>query len=78
MDVKKEDTTAESKKNHILYYRSLCNMIVKIQRESEQEVEQAVKNHLKGRIDAMQKDQERIKSMFPDISQKEWDGTVAK
>jgi len=74
MDVKDEDTSEESKKNHILYYKSLTKVISDIQNEKKQEVEPAVKSHLDNRIDAMEKDRERIRKMFPDIKEEEWDG----
>ena len=73
MDVKDEDTSEESKKNHILYYKSLTKVISDIQNEKKQEGEPAVKSHLDNRIDAMEKDRERIRKMFPDIKEEEWD-----
>jgi uncharacterized protein YicC (UPF0701 family) len=74
MDVKEEDTSEESKKNHISYYKSLTKVISDLQKEKEQEGEPAVKSHLENRIDAMQKDKIRIREMFPDIKEEEWDG----
>ena len=74
MDVKDEDTSKESKKNHILYYKSLTKVISDIQKEKNQEGEPAIKNHLDNRIDAMEKDRERIRNMFPDIKEEEWNG----
>ena len=74
MDVKDEDTSEESKKNHILYYKSLTKVISDIQKEKNQEEEPAIKNHLDHRIDAMEKDRERIREMFPDIKEEEWNG----
>jgi len=74
MDVKEEDTSEESKKNHIEYYKSLTKVISDIQKEKEQEDEPAIKNHLDNRIDAMQKDKQRIRDMFPDIKEEDWDG----
>ena len=74
MDVKEEDTSEESKKNHILYYKSLCRVISEIQKEKEQEGEPAVKSHLDSRIDAIEKDKKRIREMFPGIKEEEWNG----
>jgi len=74
MDVKEEDTSEGSKKNHISYYKSLTKVISDLQKEKEQEGEPAVKSHLESRIDAMQKDKIRIREMFPDIKEEEWDG----
>jgi uncharacterized protein YicC (UPF0701 family) len=74
MDVKEEDTSEESKKNHISYYKSLTKVISDLQKEKEQEAEPAIKNHLENRIDAMEKDKERIRDMFPDIKEEEWNG----
>jgi len=74
LDVKEEDTSKESKKNHISYYRSLDKVIADIQKEKNQEAEPAIKNHLDNRIDAMEKDKKRIMEMFPDISEEEWNG----
>ncbi|MDH3853100.1 MAG: hypothetical protein OES23_01465 [Nitrosopumilus sp.] len=76
MDVKDEDTSKESKKNHILYYKSLTKVISDIQKEKNQEEEQAIKSHLDNRIDAMEKDRERIRKMFPDIKEEEWNGNT--
>ena len=74
MDVKEEDTSEESKKNHIEYYKSLTKVISDIKKEQGQEGEPAVKSHLESRIDAMQKDKQRIRDMFPDIKEEDWDG----
>jgi uncharacterized protein YicC (UPF0701 family) len=74
MDVKEEDTSEESKKNHMEYYKSLTKVISDIQKEKEKECEPAIKSHLESRIDAMQKDKQRIRDMFPDIKEEDWDG----
>jgi len=74
MDVNDEDKSEESKKNHILYYRSLTKVISDIQKEKNQEGEPAIKSHLNNRIEAMEKDRKRIREMFPDIKKEEWDG----
>ena len=74
MDVKEEDKSEESKKNHIIYYRSLNNTISEIQKEISLEMEDAIKQHLSKRIEAMEKDQKRIREMFPDISIESWNG----
>ncbi|MDF2421878.1 MAG: hypothetical protein OPY06_02600 [Nitrosopumilus sp.] len=74
LDVKEEDTSEESKNNHISYYRSLCRVISEIQEEKEQEGEPAIKSHLDSRVDAIEKDKKRIREMFPDIREEEWDG----
>ena len=74
MDIKEEDTSEESKKNHIAYYKSLTKVIAEIQDEKGQEGEPAIISHLDNRIDAMEKDKKRIRDMFPDIKEEEWDG----
>lgn len=76
MDVKEEDTSEESRENHITYYRSLCKVISEIIEEKNQEGEPAIKTHLDNRIEAMEKDKKRIKDMFPDIKEEEWDGNT--
>jgi uncharacterized protein YicC (UPF0701 family) len=76
LDVKDEDTSEESKKNHITYYRSLCKVISQIEEEKNQEGEPAIKTHLDNRIEAMEKDKKRIKDMFPDIKEEEWNGNT--
>ena len=76
MDVKEEDTSEESKKNHISYYKSLTKVISDLQKEKEQEGEPAIKSHLENRIDAMEKDKERIRDMFPDITEEELNGNT--
>ena len=68
MDVKEEDKSEESKKNHIRYYKSLTKTILDIKEEEEHEQDPVIKNHLKKRIEAMEKDKLRIKQMFPDIT----------
>ena len=73
MDVKEEDKSEESKKNHIIYYRSLNNTISEILKEISLEKEDAIKEHLRKRIDAMEKDKKRIREMFPDMSIESWD-----
>ena len=65
----------EFKKNHISYYRSLCKVISEIQEEKNQEVEPTIKSHLDNRIDAIEKDKKRIRGMFPDIKEDEWNRT---
>jgi uncharacterized protein YicC (UPF0701 family) len=72
MDVKKEDKSEQSKKDHIVYYKSLNKIITELQEEREQEVEPTIQRHLDGRIDAMEQDRKRIRKMFPDVSEKEW------
>lgn len=67
MDVKEEDTSEESKQNHIKYYKSLTKIIEDIREEEKQENDPVIKNHLEKRIEAMEKDKIRIKEMFPDI-----------
>ena len=76
MDVKEEDTSDESKKNHITYYRSLTRLILEIQEEKNQEADKIIKSHLDSRMDAMEKDRNRIKEMFPDITKEEWNGNA--
>jgi len=76
LDVKEEDTSEESRKNHITYYRSLCKVISEIEEEKNREGEPAIKTHLDNRIEAMEKDKKRIRDMFPDIKEEEWNGNT--
>ena len=73
MDIKDEDTSEESKKNHIKYYKSLSKVISDIQNEKEEEIDPTIIGHLDARIEAMEKDKKRIREMFPDIKEEEWD-----
>jgi uncharacterized protein YicC (UPF0701 family) len=73
MDEKKEDRSEESKKNHMKYYKSLTKIITNMNNEINEEGEPAIKEHLTSRIDAMEKDRKRIRELFPDIRQEEWD-----
>ena len=41
--------------------------------EINEEGEPAIKEHLTSRIDAMEKDRKRIRELFPEIKQEEWD-----
>ena len=36
-------------------------------------VDPTIKNHLDERIDAVEKDRKRIREMFPEITDEEWD-----
>ena len=73
MDEKKEDKSEESKQNHIIYYKSLTEIITNMEQEIDNEGEPAVKEHLKSRIDAIEKDRKRIRDLFPDMTKEEWD-----
>ena len=42
--------------------------------EINEEGQPAIKEHLTSRIDAMLKDQKRIRDLFPNITKEEWDG----
>ena len=72
MDTKDIDKSEESKKNHIIYYRSLEKTILDIKGEKNLEKESAILNHLDKRIEAMEKDKKRIRERFPDITEEEW------
>ncbi len=72
MDVKEEDKSEESMKNHIVYYKSLTKLILDFQEEKEQTTDPTIKNHLDERIDAVEKDRKRIRKMFPDTTEEEW------
>ncbi len=74
MDVKEEDKSEKSKKNHMAYYKSLTKVISDIQKEVNSGVEPTIKNHLDERIDAVEKDRKRIREMFPEITKEEWNG----
>ncbi len=76
MDVKEEDKSEESKKNHISYYKSLTKVISNIQEEMNLGADPTMKNHLDERIDALEKDRKRIRDMFPDITKEEWNGNT--
>ena len=73
MDEKIEDKSEESKQNHIIYYKSLTKIITNMEQEINNEGEPAVKEHLKSRIDAIEKDRKRIRDLFPNMSREEWD-----
>ena len=74
MDVKEEDKSEESKKNHIVYYKSLSKIISAIQEEENIEINSTKKNYLSKRMDAVEKDRKRIREMFPEITEEEWNG----
>ena len=73
MDEKIKDKYEESKKNHIIYYRSLTKIITDMKKEINDAGEPAIKEHLISRIDAMEKDRKRIRDLFPGIKYEEWD-----
>ena len=73
MDEKEEDKSEESKQNHIIYYKSLSKIISNMEKEIDEEGEPAVKEHLRSRIDAIEKDRKRIRDLFPDMKMEEWD-----
>ncbi|MBS1268477.1 MAG: hypothetical protein MAG458_01206 [Nitrosopumilus sp.] len=76
MDEKDEDKSEKSRKNHLKYYRSLDRTIIDIKNEKTQESENVILNHLDKRIEAMEEDKKRIKEMFPDITDEEWNGNT--
>ena len=76
MDIKKEDKSEESKKNHLTYYKSLTKLISDFQDEKNQVTDPTIKNHLDERIDAVERDRKRIREMFPDITKEEWDVNI--
>ena len=76
MDEKEGDKSEESKKNHIVYYKSLNEVISNIQTEKSQEPDPTIKTHLNSRIEAMEKDKKRIREMFPGVSEEEWNGNT--
>ncbi len=76
MDVKEEDKSEESKKNHISYYKSLTKVISNIQEEMNLGTDPTMKNHLDERLGALEKDRKRIRDMFPDITEEEWNGNT--
>ena len=73
MDEKIEDKSEGSKKNHLIYYRSLTKIITDMKDEINQEGEPAIKEHLTSRIDAMEKDRKRIRDLFPNMKKEDWD-----
>ena len=73
MDEKIEDKSEDSKKNHLVYYRSLTKIITDMKNEINDAGEPAIKEHLISRIDAMEKDRKRIRDLFPGIKYEEWD-----
>ena len=73
MDEKIEDKSEESKKNHLIYYRSLTKIITDIKTEMSQKGEPAIQEHLTSRVEAIEKDRKRIRELFPDIKKEEWD-----
>jgi len=74
MDEKIEDKSEDSKKNHLIYYRSISKLITDIEIEMNQEGQPAIQEHLTKRIEAMEKDKKRIRNLFPNIKKEEWDG----
>ena len=76
MDVKEEDKSEESMRNHITYYKSLSKIILDIQEEANQNSEPTKKDYLDARIDAIEKDRQRIRGMFPNITEEEWNGNT--
>ena len=71
MDIKEEDKSEESKKNHVVYYKSLAKVISDIQKEKEKESDPTIKEHLNARIEAMELDRKRIREMFPEFTEGE-------
>ena len=73
LDIKEEeDKSEESKIKHFTYYKSLAKVISEIQDEKQQESDPTILKHLDERIEAMEKDKKRIREMFPNISEEEW------
>ena len=76
MDVKEEDKSEESMRNHITYYKSLSKIILDIQEEINQNADPTKKDYLDNRMDAIEKDRKRIREMFPNITEEEWNGNT--
>ncbi len=76
MDVKDEDKSEGSMKNHITYYKSLTKVILDIQKEVNSGVDSTIKNYLDERIEAVEKDRKRIREMFPEIKEDEWNDST--
>lgn len=76
MDERKEDKSEESMRNHIIYYKSLSKAISDIEKEKTKEADSTVLTHLDERIDAMKKDQTRIREMFPNVNEEEWNANT--
>ena len=74
MDVKDEDKSEQSLKDHFVYYKSLTRIISEIQKEKNEELDPTKQSYLNNRIDAIEKDRQRIKGLFPNITDEEWDG----
>ena len=51
----------------------MTKIIANMEQEINNEGEPAVKEHLKSRIDAIEKDRKRIRELFPDMTKEEWD-----
>ena len=76
MDVKEEDKSEKSMRNHITYYKSLNKIILDIQEEANQNADPTKKDYLDNRIDAIKRDKQRIREMFPNITEEEWNGNT--
>jgi uncharacterized protein YicC (UPF0701 family) len=72
MDEKIEDKSEDSKKKHMIYYRSLSKLITDMKAEMNQEGQPAIKEHLTSRMEAIEKDRQRIRNLFPDVKKEEW------
>jgi uncharacterized protein YicC (UPF0701 family) len=72
MDEKIEDKSEDSKKKHMTYYRSLSKLITDMKAEMNQEGQPAIKEHLTSRMEAIEKDRQRIRNLFPDVKKEEW------
>ena len=68
------DEGQKSKARHVRYYRSLGSAISDMAREREQEEDPVITEQLAERIRAMQEDRKRVRRMFPDVTDEEWDG----
>ena len=77
MDEKIEDKSEGSRKNHLIYYRSRSKIITDIETEMSQKGEPAIQEHLTSRIEAIEKDRKRIRELFPDIKEEEWDDNTS-
>jgi uncharacterized protein YicC (UPF0701 family) len=72
MDTKKEDKSEQSKKDHIVYYKSLNKIIMKLYEERIEESDSTIQRYLDERMNAVEQDRKRIKKMFPDVTEEEW------
>ncbi len=72
MDEKEEDKSEESFQRHLIFYQKLNKTIQDIKNEIQISTDAKILKHLNERIEAMELDITRIRKLFPEVKDENW------